>query len=181
MYSFCEYFIVLYQYVIEFLTNFPLAKHDIIRDKSLGIEEFIFTGDIILKKLESLEKIKEDAETVYNELLSGQKFEFKSVKDDTFNDFRLSKKGQTGIYAVICNGEIKYVGKTKNASDRLRDHFIKPGEGTASKIDEINNMIKNGNKVEVSFVEVPISIYSSIEESIIETHKKQLSLNKRAS
>lgn len=134
-----------------------------------------------MKKFESLEKVRQDAEMVYNELVSGQKYEFKSVKDDAFNDYRLSKKNQAGIYAVICDGKIKYVGKTKNASDRLRDHFIKPGEGTASKIDEINNMIRSGNRVEVSFVEVPISIYSSIEESIIEMHKEQLSLNKRAS
>ncbi len=86
MYSFCDYYIVLNQHVINILTNFLLAKHDIIRDKSLGIEELIFTGDIVMKKLESLEKIKEDAEIVYKELLSGHKFEFKSVKDDTFND-----------------------------------------------------------------------------------------------
>ena len=98
---------------------------------------------------------------------------------DNFETLRKKAMNKSGVYAIFFDENIVYIGKSRNAGGRFREHFIKCSETTNSKIGEVTSALNDGKKVELSFVELPTSVYSVIEEQLITT-SSDLS-NKRAS
>lgn len=128
----------------------------------------------------SLSALREDSEEVHKALL-GNRIKVREIGDPDFDRYRIGLGPVTGIYAIFCESKIVYIGKTKSAINRLRDHFISCSDSTQSKIDEIRDLLKKGKEIEVSFVEVPQEVYSSIEEILIKSVDQTQALNRRAS
>lgn len=126
----------------------------------------------------SIKYLKNDADLILGKL-KRNKNDLKEVGDPKFDRKRKDLGAKVGIYAIFENEEIVYIGKTKNVLNRFRDHFIKKSERTASKISKVKESLSYGNKIEVSFVEVPEIIYSSIEEILIQSLKGDTKWNER--
>jgi len=93
------------------------------------------------------------------------------------NEKTLSElSGAANVYAIFTapkNSEefsLRYVGKTtkKLARQRIRNHLIKKHERTGAKLKEVEEHIKAGGKLAISWVEIePESLRNYIEEELI--------------
>lgn len=130
---------------------------------------------------QSIKAIKIDAEMVFKRLLE-KKFKVQNIGDPKLDSERLAIGAKIGIYAIFINNKTAYIGKTKSLVNRWREHFIKKSESTHSKIDKLKEIFANdSNNVEVAFVEVPVEIYSAIEESLMSKVDKSFQWNTRSS
>ena len=127
--------------------------------------------------LKSKDAIEEDSEAVLDFLIDNRRLF--TTNDESFDKYRLSLAGRAGVYAVFCDEALIYVGKTKDASARFRDHFVRSSPSTASKIKEFEALLSSDRKVEIAFCELPVQVYSAIEEALI--HWLNPELNQRAS
>ncbi|MCA1772171.1 MAG: hypothetical protein LC677_05950 [Halomonas sp.] len=84
--------------------------------------------------------------------------------------------GAANVYAIFTaprNSEVfslRYIGKTKKklARQRIRNHLIKKHEKTGAKLKQVEEHIKIGGKLAISWVGIePESLRSYIEEELI--------------
>mgnify|MGYP003662205714 CR=1 len=88
--------------------------------------------------------------------------------------------GAANVYAIFTaskNSErfaLRYVGKTtkKLARQRIRNHLIKKHERTGAKLKEVEQHIKAGGKLAISWVGIePESLRNYIEEELIRRYR----------
>jgi hypothetical protein len=93
------------------------------------------------------------------------------------NDLILNElSGSANVYAIFTatsNSEqfaLRYIGKTtkKLARQRIRNHLIKKHERTGAKLREVEQLIKAGGRIAISWVGIePESLRNYIEEELI--------------
>ena len=69
------------------------------------------------------------------------------------------------MYVIFFKGQPVYVGKSKALRGRLRQHFIKKSDSTSSVLAYVEKFKRKN--IQFSYISVPESLYSSLEESII--------------
>jgi hypothetical protein len=128
---------------------------------------------------ESEKAVCRDAEKVLR-ALEQRRLRVTDPNNFEFRAYLSQLRGRAGIYGVFAGDNLIYVGKTRDAAKRLSDHFVKCSRSTQSKLKEITDLLGSGAEVWVAFVDVPVEIYSAIEEALVR-ECKTLTLNKRAS
>jgi hypothetical protein len=106
-------------------------------------------------------------------------------------DFIQAVKGE--VAAVYCiwrqqkaqeKFDLVYVGQAKNIRDRMRNHLSYKGEGTNSKLEEVQRAVGGGETIGVTFVKIdPPYMRTAVEgwliREIAKTGEKVLLWNKR--
>jgi len=72
------------------------------------------------------------------------------------------------VYAIWVDGNLMYIGETKDIKARLRQHLLCCSDSTDSKFEEIQRESRKGGKIEVSLIEVqPSAFRLAVEDSLI--------------
>ncbi|CAN7659665.1 hypothetical protein [Duganella sp. LjRoot269] len=118
------------------------------------------------------------------------KFRYKEI-DNMNVDIMSAISGKSGVYAILSaqpneRWVLQYIGQAKSSvsKQRIRSHLVwrnkdtKSGRFTGSKFDEVQQALRAGNDIALSFIEIsPASLRHYVEEMLIDKMQPAWNLN----